>query len=154
MTNLTSALDADPSTPATPVRSTSARVTYVAGVVGGAAFVVDTVTITVINSSFGVLDNAMFLVGIGGLAVTAVSLAVCLSGRATGVARIGLGVATFVALAVVLGVAGQLMDTMGHHVFSDANVGLHGEWSFFTIGLCLLGIAAWVRHRPARVRTR
>jgi hypothetical protein len=154
MTNTTAALDADPSTPATATRSTSARVTCIASLVGGAAFVVDTVTITAINSSFGRLDNAVFFVGLGGLAVTAVAMAVYVSGRAKGARRAGLGVLTFVALLVVLGVVGQLMDAIGRHVFSDANVGLHSEWSFFTIGLCLLGIAAWTRHRTSRVRTR
>jgi hypothetical protein len=155
MTNPTSALDAHQSISTTTVRTpTSARVTCIAGIVGGAAFVVDTVTITAINSSFGLLDNAVFFLGLAGLAVTTVSMAVYVSGRANGVRRIGLGVLTFVALAVVLGVLGQLMDTMGRHVFSDANIGLHGEWSFFTIGLCLLGIAAWARRRSARVRIR
>jgi hypothetical protein len=149
MTDLTAALDAESSSPRTPSPSTSARITHIAGLVGGAAFVVDTVTITAINSSFGVLDDAMLFVGLGGLAITAVSLAVYVSGRATGAARIGLGTVTFVGLMVVLGVVAQLMDSMGRHVFSDANIGLHGEWSFFTIGLCLLGIAVWTRHRSA-----
>ncbi len=151
MTNSSTALDADPFiTTTTPrTRSAAAMATCVAGLVGGAALVVDTVTITAINSSFGRLDNAVFFVGLGGLAVTAVALSVYVSARAKGARRVGLGVLTFIASVVVLGVVGQLMDTMARHVFSEANVGLHSEWSFFTIGLCLLGIAAWTWHRTS-----
>ena len=32
----------------------------------------------------------------------------------------------FLGVFVLIGIVAQLMDTMGHHVFSPANQGLHG----------------------------
>ena len=135
------------------VTSTALRITAIGGLVGGCALLVDTITITVVNRSFGVLDDALFLLGLAALVICTVALAVALSARAHGPARVGLGVLVLVAtLAVVFGLA-SVMDTMGHHVFSSANVGLHGEWSFFTVGVCLLAIAAWAGRRTRATAT-
>ena len=38
---------------------------------------------------------------------------------------------------------------MGKQVFSPANVGLHEEWTFFTVGVCLLLIAGWANRARA-----
>lgn len=116
------------------------------GLVGGGALIVDTVTIVVINDSFGFLDNLLLWVGLIGILVTLAALAVVLSARATGAKRVAMGVGVFVCALGVVGVLAQLMDTMGHHVFSPANKGLHGEWSFFTVGVCLLLIAGWANR--------
>ena len=127
--------------------NTRLRITALSGLVGGCALLIDTITITVINSSFGVLDDALFLLGITAMLVCVVSFAVVVSASRHGAARSGFGLLAFVAtLGVVFGLA-QLMDTMGHHVFSKTNIGLHGEWSFFTVGVCLLAIAAWAGRR-------
>ena len=114
---------------------------------GGAALVLVTVTITVINSSFGVLDNLLFFGGLAGLVVTLVALAVHLSARASGAARLGRGVLAFIGILIVLAALSQLMDTMGRHIFSATNVGLHGELGVFTVGVALLTIATWARRR-------
>lgn len=120
-----------------------------AGLIGGGSLIVDTVTIVVVNDSFGVLDDLLFWVGLIGLLVTLVALAAALSARTTGVKRAALGVGAFVCAFVIIGVLAQLMDTVGHHVFSPANKGLHGEWSFFTVGVCLLLIAGWANRARA-----
>lgn len=119
------------------------QVSTFAGLAGGCALVVDTVTIAVVNDSFGVLDNLLFWVGLLGLLMTLVALATALSGHVTGAARLARGVAVFLGALVVIGTLAQIMDTLGQHVFSPSNKGLHGEWSFFTIGVCLLLIAGW-----------
>jgi hypothetical protein len=122
------------------------RFTAATGLVGGCAFVVDTVTIAVINNSFGTLDNLLFGVGLLALLVTLLALAAAISIRATGGNWVAWGVGTFLGALAVIGVLAQIMDTMGHHVFSPANKGLHGEWSFFTVGVCLLLIAGWANR--------
>lgn len=142
MTNTTSAYDAT-----TIAGPTSLRVATIAALVGGAALILDTVTITVINSNFGPIDDVLFFVGLAGLAATLVALSVHLSARATGAARIGLGGLVFIAIFIVLGGLSYVADLFGRHAFSDANIGLHGEWSFFSIGVALLVIAVWLRLR-------
>jgi hypothetical protein len=133
--------------PGAHLTGTSLRITAIGGLVGGCALLVDTITITVINRSFGALDDALFFLGLAGLLVCTTALAVALSARAHGPARVGLGLLVLVAtLAVVFGLA-TVMDTIGHHVFSSANIGLHGEWSFFTVGVCLMAIAGWAGRR-------
>ena len=78
----------------TTLHTTSARVAVIAAVVGGAALVIDTVTITVVNSSFGVLDDVFFYAGLAALVVTLISLAVHLSGGAHGARRAWWGILT------------------------------------------------------------
>ncbi|MGI9155355.1 MAG: hypothetical protein ACR2FG_01755 [Marmoricola sp.] len=84
-------------------------------------------TITVINSNFGVLDSVVFFLGLAGLLTFAVSFSVHLSARTTGVARVGLGVLAFVVVIAALGGLSYVADLLGRHVSSTANVGLHGE---------------------------
>ena len=125
------------------------RLTTLAGLVGGSALLVDTVTIAVVNDSFGLLDAILFWVGLIGLFVTLVALATALSARRSGARRVASGVGAFVGAFVVIGTLAELMDTMGHQVFSPANKGLHEEWTFFTVGVCLLLIAGWANRTKA-----
>lgn len=125
------------------------RLTTLAGFVGGSALVVDTVTITVVNGSFGVLDDVLFYVGLIGLFTTLVALATALTARTTCAKRVALGVVAFVGVFVVIGTLAQLMDAMGKSVFSAENTGLHEEWAFFTVGVCLLLIAGWANRTRA-----
>jgi heme/copper-type cytochrome/quinol oxidase subunit 4 len=136
-----------PTSPPNALPTDSGRLVALAGLVSGAALVVDTVTIALLNSSFGVADDVLFLLGFAGLWVTLVGLAVHLSAGRRGAARLGAAVGTFLIAVLVIGGLAWAMDLMGHHVFSEANVGLHGEWSFFTVGVCLLATAGWVRRR-------
>lgn len=126
------------------------RLTAVASLVGGAALVVDTVTITVLNDHFGVLDDVLFFVGLIGLFITLFALATAASARSAGMKRVALGVGVFIGVFVVMGILAELMDEMGKRMFSPANIGLHEEWTFFTVGVCLLLIAGWANR--ARVR--
>ena len=115
----------------------------------GAALVSDTVAITVRNTNFGFWDDVLFLVGFIGLWVTCLALAVHLSRGHAGWKRVGVAAAVFVGVVAVLGVLSFAMDFIGRHTFSAANVGLHGEWSFFIIGVCLLALAGWVWRSAA-----
>lgn len=126
------------------------RIAAGAALLGGAALVIDTVTITVLNSSFGVLDDVLFFTGFVGMLVFAAAFAAQLSSRSQGMAQLVLGVLVFVATIAILGACSWLFDTLGRHVFSTANVGLHGEWSFFSIGVALLVISGLERARARR----
>jgi hypothetical protein len=123
------------------------RCTGILAALSGGALVVDTVTTTVLNRHFDPLDSILFLAGFAGLWLTAVALAVHLSSGRRGGARAIVAVAAFVATAVILGAVGAGFDQLGRHLFSRSNIGLHGEWSFFSIGVGLLIIAAWAVHR-------
>jgi hypothetical protein len=113
----------------------------------GAALVADTVTIAVINRSFDPLDSALFLTGFVGMLLTSGALAMYSSAGRRGLARAAHAVAAFLATAAVLGVISLAFDQMGRHVFSPANQGLHGEWSFFSIGVMMLVLGAWANRR-------
>lgn len=123
------------------------RVAAIAAAVGGAAFVIDTVTITVVNSNFGVFDDVLFYTGLAALMVTLAALAVHLSRRTRGARRVIWGGLIFLVLFVGTAAFSFLMDAMGQRVFSEANVGLHGEWSFFSVGVALLVLAGWALRR-------
>jgi hypothetical protein len=108
------------------------------------------VTTAVINRHFDPLDSILFLVGFAGLWLTAIALAVHLSSARRGLARVLTALGAFLATAVVLGAVGTALDQVGRHVFSRSNIGLHGEWSFFSIGICLLLTAAWALRGQRR----
>ena len=128
-----------------PLRTTSALAAF-----SGGALIVDTVTTAVLNRHFDPLDSILFLVGFVGVWATAVALAVHLSAGRHGARRVAFGVTFFVAIAAVLGVVSLVFDQLGRHVFAPSNIGLHGEWSFFSIGVCLVAIAVWARTRLRR----
>jgi hypothetical protein len=113
----------------------------------GAALVADTVTIAIINRSFDPLDSILFLTGLVGMLLTAGTLSLTLSASRRGPARVALTIAIFLATAVVLGVISLAFDQMGRHVFSASNKGLHGEWSFFSIGVALVVLGGWADRR-------
>ncbi len=127
---------------------TALRATELLGLVGGAAWVIDTVTIAVLNRAFDPLDSVLFFAGLACVLGTVLALAVHLSVGRTGPARVAVAAGAFLATAAVLGAISFGADTLARHVFSPANIGLHGEWSCFATGLCLLVIAAWAGHRP------
>lgn len=105
---------------------TAARVAIVACTVGGVAFIIDTVTITVINSNFGTADDVLFFAGLIAFAVALGALALHLSSPSRGARRMVRTVATFLALLIGLGTFSLLMDAFGRRAFSEANIGLHG----------------------------
>jgi hypothetical protein len=123
------------------------RATRWLGLVSGATLVVDTVTIAVINRSFDPLDSILFLIGFAGMWLTAGAVAVTASAGHHGATRITRGFGAFLATAVVLGAISIVFNQMGRHVFSPDNRGLHGEWSFFSIGVALLVLATWADRR-------
>ncbi|WP_375475410.1 hypothetical protein [uncultured Jatrophihabitans sp.] len=129
------------------------RATAALALVSGGALVIDTVTIAVLNRHFDPLDSILFLAGFAGLWLTAIALAVHLSARRRGRARLALSAAVFIATAVVLGAVAAVFDQLGRHVFAKTNIGLHGEWSFFSIGVCLLVVAAWAVRRQRETAT-
>ena len=147
--DMTSQLTAhDAATPLT--HDTALRATALLGLVGGAAWVIDTVTIAVLNRAFDPLDSVLFFLGAACLVLTLVALAVHVSAGRTGAARLRVALAAFFATTAVLATISLTADIMGRRVFSPANVGLHDEWSCFSIGLCLLAISWWAASQSRR----
>ncbi len=126
---------------------TALRATGLFGLVGGAAWVIDTVTIAVLNRSFDPLDSVLFIVGLVGLVLTIGALAVHLSAGREGPARAGVAVGAFLATTAVLATVSFAADTLGRHAFSSSNIGLHEEWSCFSTGLVLVAIAVWAGRK-------
>lgn len=149
MNNQMTAYDA--TTRTTP--GTALRATGVLALVGGAAWIIDTVTIAVLNRPFDPLDSIFFFIGFSCLVFAIVALAAHLSASRTGRARGALAVAVFLATAVAIGAISFAADTLGRRIFSPENIGLHDEWSCFTAGLCLLAIATWALRQGSRGNT-
>lgn len=123
--------------------STVRRATVLIAFVGGAAWVIDTVTIAVLDRAFDPLDSVLFFVGLGCLVLTVVAVATRLSAGHRGRARLGRAAVALLAVTALLGSVSLAADTLGRRLFSPANVGLHEEWSCFSVGLCMLAIAGW-----------
>lgn len=117
--------------------------TAVTAALSGAALVLDTVTITVLNRAFDPLDSALFLCGLAGMLLATGSLAMHLSRHRSGGPRAVTAVTAYLACLAVLGAVSAGFDAFGRHTFSPSNRGLHGEWSFFSIGLALLALSGW-----------
>jgi hypothetical protein len=130
-----------------PSGARSLRATIALAYVSGAALIIDTVTIAVINRSFDPLDSALFLVGFAGMLLTTLALSLFLTRTRTGVNRAITAVGIFLAVGIALGVISFAFDQFGRHVFSAGNKGLHGEWSFFSIGVALVVIGGWAQRR-------
>jgi uncharacterized membrane protein len=130
-----------------PTSDRMLRVTITLALASGAAFIVDTVTIAVINRTFDPLDSVLFLVGFAGMLATTGALSVYLSRNRRGFQRVAVAAGIFLAVAAVLGLVSYAFDQFGRHVFAAGNKGLHGEWSFFSIGIALLLISAWTARR-------
>ncbi len=128
----------------------TARTTAALALVAGFALVVDTVTIAVINRSFDPLDSILFLTGFVGMLATCVALAVQHSAGQRGARRAAYGAAIFAVVAIGLGAISFVCDEFGRHAFAASNKGLHGEWSFFSIGISLLVVAALTERRRRR----
>ncbi len=128
------------------------RATRLLSLLGGGALVVDTVTIAVINRHFDPLDSILFLAGFVTLWLAVIALAVYLSATRSGTNRVVTAAVVFIVAAVFLGVISTIFDQAGKHIFSRTNIGLHGEWSFFSIGICLLVLAAWTFRQAPTTR--
>jgi hypothetical protein len=123
------------------------RATTMLALVSGSALIVDTVTIAEINRSFDPLDSVLFLGGFIGMLLTTGALSVYVSRNRRGLPRIAFAVGSYLVVAVVLGAISFAFDQFGRHAFAASNKGLHGEWSFFSIGIALLLISAWTARR-------
>ena len=97
MTNQMTAPGASTTDPRTPLRAVA-----LLSLVGGASWVVDTVTIAVLNRSFDPLDSVLFFLGAACLVLTLVALAVHVSAGRTGAARLRVALAAFFATTAVL----------------------------------------------------
>ena len=63
------------------------------------------------------------------------------------ITRVAYAAGVYLVIAVALGAISFAFDQFGRHVFAASNKGLHGEWSFFSIGIALLLISAWTTRR-------
>jgi hypothetical protein len=127
------------------------RVTTLLALVSGSALIVDTVTIAVINRSFDPLDSILFLVGFVGMLLTTGALSVYVSRNRRGLRRVAYAAGIYLVVAGALGAISFAFDQFGRHAFAASNKGLHGEWSFFSIGIALLLISAWTARRHQQV---
>ena len=127
------------------------RVASTLALVSGSALIVDTVTIAVINRSFDPLDSVLFLTGFVGMLVTTGAFAVYLSRHRRGLQRVAFASISYLAIAAALGLISFAFDQFGRHVFAASNKGLHGEWSFFSIGIALGLIGVWTSRRQRHV---
>ena len=137
--------------PDTDIRRGDATLQAVAvlGATAGVFLVVDIAVITITNSHIEPLDSILFFIGLGAMILTLVALAVHLSTGHEGPARVAYGVLAFLAVLVVLGTIAAAADAAGSALFSPANIGLHGEWSFFSSAICLLLIAGWAARKAS-----
>lgn len=146
MSNQMTAYNASTST----TRDTPLRITGLFALNGGAAWVIDTVTIAVVTRSFDTRDSVLFFTGLGFSVLSLVALAVHLSAGRSGPARVAHAVGAFLATAGGLSAIAFAADTVARRLFSPANTGLHDEWSCFSIGLGLLAISGWAYGRTRR----
>lgn len=123
------------------------RAIVVLGAIAGVALVVDIAIITITNSHIEPLDSILFAIGLGAMILTLVALSVHLGTGRAGAARVGYTVVAFITVALVGGAISFLFDFAGRRLFSPANIGLHGEWSFFSVALCLLALSVWASRR-------
>lgn len=117
------------------------------GAVSGVALVLDIAIITLTNSHIEPLDSILFFIGLGAMLVTLVALAVHVGSGPEGRTRVGSSVIAFVAILVVGGTISFVSDAVGRRVFPPSNIGLHGEWSFFSLAVCLLALSVWATRR-------
>ena len=125
-------------------RSRMPPVAVAACTTAGVAFVVDTVTIAVLDRPFDPLDSILFCCGLVATVVGVVAAAVALSRGRTPRALWAVGI--LVAVIAVIGVVAQVGDTLAHHYYAGGNLGLRTEWSFFLTGVQLLVLAGVVRR--------
>lgn len=130
--------------------------TYVAATtlctVGGAALVLDTTIIAVINRSFDPLDSVLFLGGLlcslTGLVITSAVLTRRTTHRP--IRAIGLFVGTLLLMGLIAGAA----NTIAHRTYHGGNIALRGEWFFFLVGVMTLAIGVLTRRRRERTPAR
>lgn len=128
------------------------RTAALAALLGGLSWVVDVAVITIIDDSFGVLDDALFLIGLAAL-VLACGLAAAVAARdARGGRRVAMAAGTFIGLVVVLTLVSLAADALAHALYSGANRGLRKEGGVFAIGL-VAAIAGAVLGRGAAPAT-
>ena len=119
------------------------------GTIAGAFLITDIAIITITNSHIEPLDSILFFIGLAAMLLTLLALVVHLSAGRAGLARIGYAVLALVGIVVVMGAISAVADLIGRNVFSPANIGLHGEWSFFVTAIFLLVIAGWAARSAA-----
>ncbi len=112
--------------------STSARIARTAAIVAGGAWFLDTLIITLTDSSFGLPDSVLFLTGLVGMFVAAGAAGY--AWRRVPGAVVGVVVGYAVASGVALGVQ-AIVDAL----YNGHNQGMNNE-----IGLMVAGAAAFV----------
>ncbi|WEV78631.1 hypothetical protein O9K63_02195 [Janibacter cremeus] len=125
----------------------SLRAIAVLGAIAGVALVVDIAIITITNSHIEPLDSILFFIGLGAMVLTLAAVAVHVGAGHEGAARVGYTVLAFIAVTLVGATISFVADAAGRRVFSPDNIGLHGEWSFFSVALCLLALSVWAARR-------
>jgi hypothetical protein len=130
------------------------RLAILAASLGGAAWVADTAIITAHNGSFGLADDALFILGLAAIVLAGGLVAAMAARRFAGTRRLLLAIAVFAVIGVGLTVLSMAADGLSHSVYSGDNRGLHKECGIFAMGVAALVAAAWLGSRnrsPAAV---
>lgn len=128
------------------------RLAHLLALLGGAAWLADTATITILDDAFGVPDTVLFLTGLFSIAFAALAFGVHLAGdRSTALKVLGaVGsflVAAVVATAVEAGVQG-LVDA----VYDGGNQGLNEEMGLMAVAVLVLAWAVLAPRAAGRRR--
>lgn len=125
------------------------RLVALLGTIAGAFLITDIAIITITNSHIEPLDSILFFIGLAAMVLTIAALVVHLSEGRAGLSRVGYAVLAFVGIVLIMGAISAVADRIGRTVFSPANIGLHGEWSFFVTAIMVLIIAGWAARSAA-----
>lgn len=117
-------------------------------IVGGAALVLDTAIIAIIDRSFDPLDSVLFLGGLVCSLTGLVTTAAVLTRRTAHPVINASGL--LVGALLLMGLVASAANTIAHRTYHGSNIGLRGEWFFFLIGLMMLVIGIFTR-RPEDV---
>lgn len=116
-------------------------------VVGGAAWVLDTTLITALDRSFGAPDNALFLVGLFGLALAAVTAGAALTAGRPIWQRVLAALGAFiVAAAIATGLDAGVRE-LARALTDSANKGVNGELGLMAVGLVAVALGLRASHR-------
>jgi hypothetical protein len=123
------------------------RLATLAALLGGAAWVTDTLIITARNDSFGLADSALFLFGMGAIVLASGLVAAMAARRSTGARRVLPAIAVFAGIVLGLTILSIAADGLSHSLYAGGNRGLHKECGIFAMGVAAIAAAGWLESR-------
>ena len=123
------------------------RFTVAAAAIGGTAWIIKTVTITVRDAYFEPLESVIFFVGLVGIVSALVSLGWHLAAGRSVLVRVAASLGVLIA---VIAVASLIAAFVGS-LYNGSNIGLEGEVPLFVMGVVAV-VFAVVAARDSRQR--